>query len=229
MRLLSLQTPLTYPSLTIETVTEDQLLKALQHKQYDYLIIHGGDGTIRRTLQSLQPLASIPPIILNPTGSFNVIAKRHHVAPLNTILQGLAEGKQPQFCIQKSYTLNNMLFLFSAGNMGDLQHIFLAETLRFGWLKKGMGKYIVALLFLLPLHLFITPFMLMSKERFFIFTPLEGVIDHIGNLYGKVPSPLTIELQNTYNFLELDGDIVLLKDNRLHIKESRKIKIITKM
>jgi hypothetical protein len=88
-----------------------------------------------------------------------------------------------------------------------------------------MGKYLLALLFLLPLHLLITPFMLMSSNRFFIFTP-ASFIKKFGSFYGEVKE-MTIELENTFNHLELDGDIVTITDKSLHIKPAGHMLIVT--
>jgi len=174
-----------------------------------------------KILHTLKHNASI---ILNPTGSFNVIAKLHRVPSLESVLQALAEGKTPLTQTQNYYSLNEEMFLFSAGNMGDLQHIFLSETLRFGILKKGIAKYILAVIFLLPLHLIMTPFMLMSKRKFFIFTP-ASFIGKFGSFYGKV-NRIQIDLGNHYNHIELDGDIVTIEEKYLTLEKAGTINIV---
>jgi hypothetical protein len=108
--------------------------------------------------------------------------------------------------------------------MGDLQHIFLSETLRFGIIKHGIFKYILAVIFLLPVHLVMTPFMLLSKSRFFIFTPLY-FIKKFGSFYGEVKN-ITIDLKNEYNVLELDGDIIIVHDRYLNINQVGTIPIV---
>ena len=125
---------------------------------------------------------------------------------------------------QKYYSLNDEIFLFSAGNMGDLQHIFLAETLRFGLLKKGMAKYLLAGLFLLPVHLIMTPFMLLSPRRFFIFTP-ASFLSKFGSFRGEVKEPFTIDLENNYNLIELDGDVTTIQESKLHITPAGSVEI----
>ncbi|MDQ1325927.1 MAG: diacylglycerol kinase, partial [Campylobacterota bacterium] len=124
------------------------------------------------------------------------------------------------------FKINVELFLFSAGNMGDLQQKFLSETLRFGILEKGLLKYLLAAIFLLPAHLIMTPFMLLSSKRFFIFTPLK-FIKKLGNFYGRVEKEIIIDLGNEYNMLELDGDIVTIHGRHLHIKQAGTISIVT--
>ena len=122
--------------------------------------------------------------------------------------------------------MNDELFLFSAGNMGDLQHIFLSETLRFGWLKHGILKYILAVIFLFPVHVIMTPFMLMSKSRFFIFTPLR-FMRKFGSFYGEVQE-IDIDLDNEYNMIELDGDIVNVKGRHLTIRKAGNVRVVTR-
>lgn len=110
--------------------------------------------------------------------------------------------------------------------MGDLQHIILSETMRFGWIEHGALKYLLSVLLLLPAHLLLTPFMLMSSRKFFIFTPLRK-IKKLGSFYGEVHD-MTIDLQNHHNLIELDGDVVTIEENLLHIRPVGNIKVVTK-
>ena len=193
-------------------------------KLYNYIIINGGDGMIRRVLKECHHLENTPKIILNPIGSFNVIAKINRVKKLSIILEKLKNNHKIETKKQKIFSLNSEIFLFSAGNMGDLQHILLSETLRFGILKKGMGKYIVSAIFLFPIHLVMTPFMLSSSKRFFIFTPFK-FIRKFGSFYGQLDS-IKIDLDNEHNLIELDGDIVTINERYLDIKEVREVEIL---
>ncbi len=226
MRLLSIGKELHHNGLNITYIDPSSLSEHHDIETYDYIIINGGDGTIRRVLSQLHTLNHIPVFILNPTGSFNVVAKIHRAPKIGKILKILAEGEKPKIQKHHIFKLNDELFLFSAGNMGDLQHIALSETLRFGWLKHGIAKYILAVLFLLPVHLIMTPFMLMSKTRFFIFTPAR-FIKKMGSFYGEVPKELNIDLDNEYNMLELDGDIVNVKGKHLKIQQAGNVPVVT--
>ena len=225
MRILSIGKFLDHLTLPVTCITLSELITYTNIKEYNYIIISGGDGSIRRVVKVLHTLKHPATFILNPIGSFNVIAKTHRVPDITTVLDTLSQGLKPQIQKQPYYALNKEIFLFSAGNMGDLQHIFLSETLRFGWLKNNMGKYILALLFLLPLHIIITPFMLFSSNRFFIFTP-ASFIPNFGSFYGKIKE-MTLELENNYNHIELDGDIVTIEERFLHIKPAGTIDIVT--
>jgi hypothetical protein len=65
--------------------------------------------------------------------------------------------------------------------------------------------------------------MLLSRNRFFIFTPLR-IIKKFGSFYGEVKE-MTIHLENHYNHLELDGDIVTIETDTLHIKPAGFIRL----
>ena len=225
MRILSIGKTLQHDQIDIVSIELSKLNLAQDIETFDYIIISGGDGTIRRVLKQIHHL-NVPPLILNPTGSFNVIAKMHRVPKVEKVLEKLANKQIPPTNSQKIYALNEEVFLFSAGNMGDLQHIFLSETLRFGILKNGIAKYMLAVLFLLPVHLIMTPFMLLSSKRFFIFTP-ASFIKKFGSFYGKVEK-ITIDLENGYNHVELDGDVVTIEESVLQISPLGTIKIVTK-
>ncbi|MCB4754889.1 MAG: hypothetical protein LGB52_04815 [Sulfurovum sp.] len=226
LRILSIGKEIVHDGLTIDSITIDSLSQHDGIEQYDYIIINGGDGAIRRIVKHLYVFNKRPIFILNPTGSFNVIAKIHKVPSITTILNMLAEENVPKVQKHHFFKLNEEVFLFSAGNMGDLQHIFLSETLRFGWLKHGILKYLLSILFLLPIHLIMTPFMLVSKTRFFIFTPAR-FIKQIGSFYGEVPPSLCFNLENDYNMLELDGDIVTIHNRYIKITQAGSIRIVT--
>ena len=224
MKILSINKVIEHDTLFITNIAESALSTQPNMEDFNYIIINGGDGTIRRVVKILHTLKYNASIILNPTGSFNVIAKLHRVPSLDTVLQALSEEKTLTTQAQNYYSLNEEMFLFSAGNMGDLQHILLSETLRFGMLKKGMSKYILAVLFLLPVHLIMTPFMLISKRKFFIFTP-ASFLPKFGSFYGKVKE-MKIDLDNHYNHIELDGDVVTVKEQILQISPAGNIDIV---
>ncbi len=226
MRILSIGKTLQHDKIDIISIELSKLSSEQNIDTFDYIIISGGDGSIRRVLKQIHRLKNLPPFILNPTGSFNVIAKMHRVPKVEKVLDSLANQQTPNTKTQEIYRLNDEVFLFSAGNMGDLQHIFLSETLRFGLLQHGIAKYILAVLFLFPVHLIMTPFMLLSSKRFFIFTP-ASFIKKFGSFYGKVEE-ITIDLENGYNLMQLDGDVVTIEESTLHIKPADSILIITK-
>ena len=225
MKILSIGKKLHHDELSITSIEASSLPEHHDIELYTYIIINGGDGTIRRVLKQLHDLDHIPVFILNPTGSFNVVAKIHRVPKIEKVLDALANSETPKTQKHHLFKLNDEIFLFSAGNMGDLQHIFLSETLRFGLLKHGMLKYILAVILLIPAHVIMTPFMLLSKSRFFIFTPAR-FIKKFGSFYGEV-NDITIDLDNEYNMLELDGDIVTVHGKHLHIRQAGNVTVVT--
>jgi len=225
MKILSIGKTLHHDKLDITSIDASSLHEHHNIETYTYVIINGGDGTIRRVLNQLHNLDNKPTFILNPTGSFNVVAKIHRAPKIEKVLYALANRETLHTQKHHLFKLNDELFLFSAGNMGDLQHIFLSETLRFGLLKHGILKYILAVILLIPAHVIMTPFMLMSKNRFFIFTPLR-FIKKFGSFYGEV-NDITIDLENDYNMLELDGDIITIKGRYLHIKQAGSVSVVT--
>jgi len=77
MQLLSIGKNISFEGLSITSITPSSLCHHHDIEQYDYIIINGGDGTIRRVLKQLHTLKNIPTFILNPTGFFNVVAKIH--------------------------------------------------------------------------------------------------------------------------------------------------------
>lgn len=226
MKILSIDKKITYTGLNIVSIDISEI--TIQHdiESYDYVIISGGDGRIRRTLQQLHDLKRIPVFIINPTGSFNLVSKIHKTPEVDAVLALLAQGTPPNKEKHHLFKLNEELFLFSAGNMGDLQHIMLAETMRFGWIEDGAFKYVLAFFLLLPVHLILTPFMLLSSRKFFIFTPFR-LIKKLGTFYGEVKE-MTIDLQSYHNLVELDGDVVTIEENNLHIKPVGFIEIVTR-
>jgi hypothetical protein len=226
MKILSIGKDIHDSRLDITSIEASSLPDHHDIEQYHYVIINGGDGTIRRVLKQLHSLENIPTFILNPIGSFNVVAKIHRAPKIEHVLDQLANNKRPKIQKHHLFTLNCELFLFSAGNMGDLQHIFLSESFRFGLLKHGILKYILAFIFLLPMHIIMTPFMLLSSKRFFIFTPIR-FIQKFGSFYGEV-NEIHIDLDNEYNILELDGDIITVHGKHIHIKQAGNVAVVTK-
>ena len=226
MKILSIGNKIQDNRFNIVNITFSELSKVQALENFDYILISGGDGAIRRCIKTLHANhTNLPPFILNPIGSFNVIAKLHRVPHYSKILNKLANEETLTEKPQKFYSLNNEIFLFSAGNMGDLQHIFLSETLRFGLLKKGIAKYLAAGFFLFPVHIIMTPFMLLSSKRFFIFTP-ASFISKFGSFYGKVEEEITIDLENGYNLVELDGDVVTIEESVFRIKPLGEVRVV---
>jgi len=224
MRILSIGETIVHTDLEIININESDLPTLTDINLFQYIIISGGDGTVRRVVQTLHHIEHHATIILNPMGSFNFIAKLHKIPKLHVVLNKLRKSEILNTEKHHYFSVNDKIFLFSAGNMGDLQHIFLSETLRFGILKRGIAKYLLAVLFLLPTHLLMTPFMLFSPRKFFIFTPLR-IIKKFGNFYGEVKE-ISIDLDNGYNHIELDGDVVTIREQIIEIRPAGHIFLV---
>ncbi len=192
----------------------------------DYIIISGGDGLLRRIIEQIINKGEHRPlIIIDAKGSFNVIAKRYMIPKVHKVIESLEQGKALDKRKLDVYQLNNYIFLFSAGNVTDALHIHLSEILRIGFLKKGPWRYLISGIFVFPVTLFTFPFILWSKKRFFIFTPFKLI--NFKNHFTKI-NHLHFDIENEYNILEIDGDLVILKERYIDIRKKDEIEIIIK-
>jgi diacylglycerol kinase family enzyme len=192
----------------------------------DYVIISGGDGLLRRIIEKILHKGQTKPVVIvDAKGSFNVIAKRYMIPKVQKVIAKLEKGELPETRRLDVYQLNNHTFLFSAGNVMDALHIHLSEILRFGFLKKGPWRYLISGIFILPITVLTFPFILFSKKRFFIFTPFKMI--NFKNHYTKI-SHLHLDIENAYNILEIDGDLVILKERYIDIKKRDEIEIVIK-
>jgi len=190
----------------------------------DYIIVSGGDGLLRRIIQYIIFSGQKKPaIIIDAQGSFNVIAKKHLIPKLDKVITKIEAEEELKRKKQDVYKLNNHVFLFSAGNMHDALHIHLSEIFRVGFLRKGVAKYILSSLFVIPVAVITLPFLMFSKKRFFIFTPFKFF--NLMNLYTRVER-LDIDLKNGYNLMEIDGDLIILEEPKITIKRIDDIDIV---
>lgn len=228
MKILSIGQHIEFSNIDITYISFLHLASVENISDFDYILISGGDGAIRRTLKDLYNKfgsSSIPPFIVNPTGSFNVLAKIHRLPNIDDILLRISSGKDIKKRVIPFYAIDKKIFLFSCGNSSDVAHIFISEVLRFGILKSGALRYIISTLILLPFHLLITPFLLTSKSRFFVFTPLK--FKRFFNIYGQINDSLEIDLKNYYNVLEFDGDLSVVKKQKIVIQKVGNISLAT--
>ncbi len=225
MKFIAINTTLSLTNHDVINTTEPEFYE-MDLDNVDYVVVSGGDGLLRRIIEYIIFSGQHKPkIIIDAKGSFNVIAKRHLIPKLAKTLKKIEAGEVLQTKKQDVYKLNNFIFLFSAGNMFDALHIHLSEMLRIGFLSKGPLKYLISSILILPVVLLTTPFLLFSKKRFFVFTPVK--LFNFLNFYTKVDE-LKVDLKNSYNLLEIDGDLVILKDSKIHIKRLDSIEIVYK-
>jgi len=189
---------------------------------YDCIIIHGGDGAFRRhTKALLERFETLPAIFFDAIGSFNVVAKLHKIPTLQHFLSHLAATNELKCKTIPYYTINNEIFIFSAGNSFDLLHIEASEQLRTTALGKKGFKYFASGLLLAPFHIVALGFLLSDKSRFFLFAPNSRW--SFKNHFGLTKDKLTITTTNYPNIVELDGDIVALKEQTITIEKSDRL------
>ena len=206
-------------------VTENEFI-SFPLEGVDYIIISGGDGLLRRIIEKIiQKGKERPIVIIDAKGSFNVIAKRYMIPKVHKVISKLENGEALDKRKLDVYQLNNHIFLFSAGNVTDALHIHLSEILRIGFLKKGPLRYLISGIFIFPISFITLPFIFFSKKRFFIFTPFKLI--NFRNHYTKI-SHLHFDVENEYNILEIDGDLVILKERYIDIKKMDEIEIVVK-
>ena len=194
---------------------------------FDYILISGGDGTFRRSIQQLlKKSTALPSIIFDAQGSFNMIQKIYKLPNASDLLEQIKKGKTPTLLKVPYYSFGDEIFFFSAGNGNDLLHIFFSEQLRVGVLKRGVLKYLIALIVLLPAHLVLLPLLILSKEKFFLFKPLPFRW-RIGNLYSYIPKRFTITNPNGYSIVELDGDLVPFAQDDVVVEQKGVITLAT--
>lgn len=228
MKILSVGKHIEFQNLEIVYTSLGNINSIENISEYDYILVTGGDGTIRRTLKDIYhkfETSLIPPFIINPTGSFNVVAKIHRLQSFDKILSSISNNEHIKNITIPFYAIDKKIFLFSCGNSSDVAHIFLSEVLRFGFLKTGLLRYIITSMLLLPFHLLATPFLLFSKSRFFVFTPLK--FKRFFNIYGQIDDSIEIDLKNYYNVLEFDGDLSVVKKQKIVIKKVGNISLAT--
>ncbi len=215
MKFIAINTQLQLNNHDVISVNEAEFYK-LPLTDVDYVIVSGGDGLLRRVIESIIFSGEHKPkIIVDAKGSFNVIAKKHLLPKIDRIVKKINSGQVLKTKKQPVYKLNNYIFLFSAGNMFDALHIHLAEMLRVGLLKKGPYKYLISAILIAPVILLTTPFLLFSSKRFFIFTPFR--IFNFQNFYTKIEH-LKVNLENNYNLLEIDGDLIIIENDEIEVK-----------
>ncbi len=223
MKFIAINTDLKINNHEVISTTEQDFY-GMKLDDVDYLIISGGDGLLRRIIQYVIFSGQRKPaIIIDAKGSFNVIAKKHFIPKLPTVIQRIEAGETLKLKKQDVYKLNDHVFLFSAGNLHDALHIHLSEILRIGILKKGPWKYLVSALLIIPVAVVTLPFLLFSKKRFFIITPFQ--FGNFMNIYTRVEH-LNIDLGNAYNLMEIDGDLIILQDSHIEIKRIDQVDIV---
>ncbi len=225
MKIVSINKEITLKNHEVVNTNEKDFYN-IDFSDADYVLVSGGDGLLRRIIEYIIFSGQTKPaIMIEPKGSFNVIAKKHFVPKIDKVLAKLEAGEELNKKMQDVYKLNKHVFLFSAGNLHDALHIHLSEIFRVGFLKKGVLKYLISTAFVLPIAIVTLPFLFFSKKRFIVLTVLRSF--NFMNFYTKIEE-LHVDLGSEYNLLEIDGDLIFLQDRYIDIKLIDQVAIVVK-
>ena len=188
-------------------ITESELYSC-SVESYDYVIVTGGDGLLRRVVswihRTIPHSDTSPVVLLNPKGTSNIYRKFHNCASIQQFQSYLKGTTSIKVKACPYYSLNDEIFLFSAGNSFDLACIKLSEKLR--PFLSGFSRYFCSGMIITPILFYYLAKQLLNSNIFFIFKlPFR-------QLKGR-----TIPQNGAVDF-QLDGDIV-------HIPNSEQLKI----
>ena len=223
MRILSINQDYILDDETIQLISiKENELDTLTNLDFDYCYISGGDGTIRRSVSFFFENGKNPIYIFNSNGSFNMLEKLLKLKKQRKQLICLDSLKEANIIKKEIYKINSKeFFLFSAGNSLDVLYIYFAELLRFKALYKSAFRYLISFSLLLPAFLTL-PFFLFSKRVFFFFDFKKNFA--LGNIFFDF-KPFTIENKSRFLMMQLDGDIAIFKDEKLHFEIGGHIQI----
>ncbi len=214
-----------HEKLTIDYIPQSDL-DTIDLTGYEYVIISGGDGAIRRLVEycALNRIA-LPKLLIDAEGTFNVLAKRYRLPRVHDILDAIAEDKTVSCMDKNYYSVNDThFFIFSAGNSIDKVYIILADVFRVGFLQKSKFRYGLSMLFLLPL-LVMLPLFMLHKKYFFVFDVFEKQLPSFLNIHFR-PQKLRIRLASDYNIWQMDGDVVVVRSRKNSIKKAGTLAIV---
>lgn len=206
---------------------KDSEIANIELERYDYLIISGGDGAIRRCVEAIYKKGDkIPPIIINPEGTFNLIHKAYGIKNPKEILQKVINNEEIKFRMKDFFSVNDKhIFVFSAGNSLDMLYIVLSDLFRVGPIARSKIRYLFSIFFLLPLVIVVAPIFLFMKSYFFVFNIYKIGIKRCCNLYFD-EQLIKVKSDSDYNIWQMDGDIVIVRSKNSVIKKAGEIKFL---
>lgn len=212
--------------LDIVSIGESELLN-VDIESFEYILISGGDGAIRRVVEYMALNSiKIPKLIVDPEGTFNMIYKLYRMKNPEDILEKIAQGSALKEVDRNYFSVNNdHYFIFSAGNSLDMVYIILSDLFRVGFLVKSKLRYLLSIIFLLPLIVIMIPFFLVVKKYFLVFNGYDFKLKNIMNIHLN-PCEVKLELDSDYNIWQMDGDIVVVRSKSNHIKKAGRLKLI---
>jgi len=196
-------------------------------ESFDYLVISGGDGAIRRSVEALHKKGSkIPPIVINPEGTFNLICKAYGIKTPDKIFEKIVNNENVAMRNKSFFSVNDKhFFIFSAGNSLDMLYIVLSDLFRVGLIAKSKIRYFFSIFFLLPLILLALPVFLFIRSYFFVFNLFSFGIDRFCNIYFD-RELIEVKSNSDYNIWQMDGDIVIVRSKNSVIKKAGDIQFV---
>ncbi|MFP4332504.1 MAG: diacylglycerol kinase family protein [Campylobacterales bacterium] len=212
--------------LDIVSIEEGEL-SCVDIESFEYILVSGGDGAIRRVVEYMaKNNIKMPKLIVDPEGTFNMIYKLYRIKTPEDILEKIAQESALKEVDRNYFSVNSdHYFIFSAGNSLDMIYIILSDLFRVGFLVKSKLRYLISIIFLLPLIVIMIPFFLVVKKYFLVFNGYDFRLKSILNIHLN-PSEVRIELDSDYNIWQMDGDIVVVRSKSNHIKKAGRLKLI---
>jgi len=224
-KILSVNHSFSYPDIEFDFIDEIEIDLVETLEQYDYILVNGGDGLLRRVVKKLYQRGYDIPIILNPQGTFNVLYHLYKLGKIDHILKKISQNDTLKEKQIEYYTINKEeIFIFSAGNSLDAIYIAISDILRMGFLKKSKLRYLFAFLSIIPLLILFIPFFLLHKKSF-LFFKLNIPIKKFLQIFFTL-SDLNIESNNKHYLLQLDGDLVSIISDNLQIRQEDYFRLI---
>ncbi len=229
MKCISINKNIRLKNISVVNIEETEISKELDIPSFDFIIISGGDGAVRRSIERLHALKieEIPKVVINPAGTFNVLFHTINSKKLSKIIHKLQNEEEMVIKKQDYYSINQKdIFIFSAGNSLDVLYVTLSELFRISFLSKSKMRYFLSFLFLMPVILAALPLFLFSKNYYFIFMFTKLRINKFFNINFFLNGELKVDLKHANNLMQLDGDLIIIKDRFISIAKAGNIDIV---
>lgn len=229
MKLLSINKKLTIKNIDITNLEYDDIDAIESLDEFDYIIISGGDGALRRAIKKLhfKFYKISPKVIINPAGTFNVLYHKLNSLKLSKIVHKLSKNEPTKTKSLDYFMINRSeIFIFSAGNSLDVLYVVLSELFRISFLSRSKIRYLLSFLFLLPVIIAALPLFLFSKNYYFVFLFAKLKISKIFNINFFVNNEIVVDLKQSNNLMQLDGDLIIIKDRYIKIERAGEILVV---
>ncbi len=227
-KVLAINSNIRIPHTQMEHISEADLEKIDDTAEYDYVLISGGDGALRRCTAFLynRNMLNKVKVIIHKRGTFNLLANMYKIKNVRKIAKKIEHGEELAVREIDLYSINGKeFFIFSAGNSLDVLYIHLSELFRIGFLRKSKFRYLLSFIFLLPSILILLPITLLNKKSFLLFLFFSPKIKKFFNIYFNVDS-IELTPNEPKMLMQLDGDLAMIEANKIIIKKESTIKIV---